>query len=198
MTSQALLDWQTTRSHLLDELWDAHAKVGGTGSGRRWRTEQLNWSLVMRIAGEFQGFARDLHDESVDYFASQVSPLNASAQTYVSAALTRSRDLDRGNANAKSLGADFGRFGILFWKELDQRWTTTQRVKDALEALNSARNGIAHHDAAKIAKSAQDGWPLSQLATAQRFRTNTGLLAERMDRVMADFLQNLFGGAKPW
>ena len=29
-------------------------------AGRRWQTEQLNWALILRLAAEFQGFARDL------------------------------------------------------------------------------------------------------------------------------------------
>lgn len=34
---------------------------------------EFNWALTLQLAGEFQGFARDLHDLAVDHFATAVS-----------------------------------------------------------------------------------------------------------------------------
>jgi hypothetical protein len=61
VASKALALWRTERTRHLDELLGAHRLVGGTGRGRRWRTSALNEALVLRLAAEFQGFARDLH-----------------------------------------------------------------------------------------------------------------------------------------
>jgi hypothetical protein len=64
MTSVALNAWRSTRAGRLDRLRSAHTAIGGSGRGRRWVTEELNHALVLRLAAEFQGFARDLHEES--------------------------------------------------------------------------------------------------------------------------------------
>lgn len=64
MTSAALAGWQEERAERLAQLVDAHQSVGGSGPGRRVGTEQLNWALILRVASEFQGFARQLHTES--------------------------------------------------------------------------------------------------------------------------------------
>ena len=40
------------------------AQSAESDPARRKATEQLNWALALRLAGEFQGFARDLHDEA--------------------------------------------------------------------------------------------------------------------------------------
>lgn len=42
----------------------AHAH-GWDRPGRRYRTGQLHLALIVRLAGEFQGYARDLHDQAV-------------------------------------------------------------------------------------------------------------------------------------
>jgi hypothetical protein len=34
--------------------------VRGANSGRRWITDELNHALILRLAAEFQGFARHL------------------------------------------------------------------------------------------------------------------------------------------
>lgn len=66
--SDAHADWIGQRQARLAELFAAHATIGGSGRGRRWRTSQLNWALTLRIAGEFQGYARDLHTLAVGHF----------------------------------------------------------------------------------------------------------------------------------
>lgn len=58
MSSAALTSWRTDRAARLDRLVAAHAAVGGAGPGRRWVTEELNHALILRLASEFQGFAR--------------------------------------------------------------------------------------------------------------------------------------------
>lgn len=93
----------------IDELLAAHATVGGTGRGRRWRTAQLNRSLVLVLAAEFQGFARELHDAAVQTFARWSAGGNEALERVLEVRLTEGRQLDRGNAQPGSLGSDYGR-----------------------------------------------------------------------------------------
>jgi len=86
--------------------------IGGPAPGRRWRTAVLNEALVLRLAAEFQGFARDLHDLACDLFALWTAPLNPAVERVVRASLAEGRELDRGNAHPGSIGRDFGRFGF--------------------------------------------------------------------------------------
>ena len=88
------------------------------GPGRKWNTDQLNRSLVLAVAAEFQGFARDLHDVCVDAFVAEAAPRNAALRTVLRAQLTENRALDKWNATPGNLGADFGRFGIALWPDL--------------------------------------------------------------------------------
>src|SRR5438105_15394129 len=111
MPSTSYRRWTTTRAHALNEIARAHAAVGGTGRGRRYATQQVNHAYVVLLASQFQGFCRDLHSESVGYLVAMIvtSPLR---RPLVQGEFMRGRQLDRGNAQSSSLGADFGRFGI--------------------------------------------------------------------------------------
>lgn len=198
MSSAALVEWQGPRQARIDELITAHARVGGVGSGRRWRTQQLNWSLVLRVAAEFQGFSRALHDEAAVYFIQEVGGLNGDLQAVLYNVVARDRLLDRGNAHPGSLGADFGRFGLDVWPTLTKRYSAASGWNEGLEQLNRARNAIAHDNTATISQLAVEGWPLSQLATVKRFRRSADRLAVGMDTVLAEHLQRLLGGPRPW
>lgn len=197
--SSALTAWTTTRAAHIDDLLAAHTALGGSGPGRRWRTEQLNWATTLALAAEFQGYCRDLHDLTTDEFAQWTGQLNGALQHVITARLTEGRQLDRGNAHPGSLGSDFGRFGLQLWKELARRRPArASKWREALEALNDARNGIAHADASKIAGLVQRGYPLSQLRTTRRFRGALDGLAPMLDDVVADHLGRLFQVPKPW
>jgi hypothetical protein len=62
VTSAALRNWKTDRAAHLDRLLAARRAL--RGMNRRWVTDELNHSLILRMASEFQGFARELHDET--------------------------------------------------------------------------------------------------------------------------------------
>ena len=98
MPSVALVSWQTDRQQRIEELNAAHRAVGGRGPGRRWRTRQLNWAMTLRLAAEFQGFARDLHDLAVDHFATTASGGNTQLAGVLRERLTTNRQLDRQRA----------------------------------------------------------------------------------------------------
>jgi hypothetical protein len=197
MTSAAWDVWDTVRRDRIRELRAAHKAVGGTARGRRWRTQQLNWSLILRIAAEFQGYARDLHDLSVDDFARTVAGTNAGLETVLRERLTSSRLLDKGNANPGALGSDFGRLGIDLWPALSARTTAASGWNADLEALIEVRNAIAHAREHELAGLRARGYP----TTLRMVFTWLGMLdhlAVAMDEVVADQLSRLLGTAAPW
>jgi hypothetical protein len=197
VSSAALLEWQGTRATRLDELYNIHATIGGTGRGRRWRTQQINWAITLRLAGEFQGFARDLHTLSTDCFADWACGGNPAARSVTAAALTLNRQLDRGNAQPSSLGSDFGRLGLNFWTAVTARDRRTPARQTHLERLNEARNAITHSRAAELQALEAAGYPIT-MPTIRTWRRALGALATTMDAVLADHLARLFRRARPW
>jgi len=197
MASTALASWQGERSEHLDELLDAHKLVGGPARGRRWRTAALNEALILRLAAEFQGFARDLHDQASDVFASWIAPSSPTVEQVVRNRLVGGRELERGNAQPGSIGGDFGRFGFEVWRELHRRDGRTARHNESLGLLNDARNGLAHSDDAKLAALREQGYPLA-LGTFRRWRRDLDALAANLDDETSNHLARLFGRQRPW
>lgn len=197
MSSAAYAAWTGARAHRLDQLITAHIAVGGSGPGRRWETEQLNWALTLMLAGEFQGFCRDLHDEAVDFLVNIVS-LSPAVESVLRSQLTRDRKLDRGNARPETLREDFLRFGF----DLRAAINAAQRVRGprcwaGLSKLNSARNAIAHANHAALVSLQQEGYPINK-RTILRWRGQLDALAQKMDDVVAAALDVLLGAGRPW
>ena len=118
MPSQALQTWLTVRKQALDEIENAHRRVGGTRRGRRHATRQINYAYTVLLSSQFQGFCRELHDECIGLLVQWITPIGLRAAFERS--LLLGRKLDTGNPNPGNLGADFGRFGFKFWNEVDQ------------------------------------------------------------------------------
>jgi hypothetical protein len=197
MASTALNVWQTTRLPRLAELERAHATVGGQGPGRRWRTETLNHALVTRLAGEFQGYCRELHDLVSDRFAAWTAPKNAALEGVIKVSLLESRQLDSKNAQPGSLGSDFSRFGLQFWPRLTTHDRLTQARQAHLERVNRARNAIAHSNQGELQLLAQEGFPMT-LQTYRRWKSAIDHLTRSMDIVTSDYLATLFVQPRPW
>lgn len=197
MPSSSLSTWVYARTDRVTRLRAAHQALGGTGPGRRWVTDELNQALILRLASEFQGFARDLHDEAGLFVAECVAPGNLSVQDNLRIPYTFNRKLNQGNADPGTLGSDFGLFGIVLWAGLQARFQ--DRAKDwnyKLAALNMARNGIVHDDAAKIARVQADGWPFT-LRSVDRWKAALDGLARGMDHVVSGQLKLVYG-TSPW
>src|SRR5205823_5921323 len=105
MPSISYRRWRKTRGRALDEIAQAHAAVGGTARGRRYAMQQINHAYVVLLAAHFQGFCRDLHSECVDHILDVCAPPGP-LRPLLRAEMTRGRQLDRGNAQPSSLGAD--------------------------------------------------------------------------------------------
>ena len=192
MSSIAYRHWRTTRARALDEIAQAHAAVGGTERGRRYATQQINRAYAVLLASEFQGYCRDLHTECVEHFAAIVSPVALRSVTREE--FVWNRQLDRGNANSDTLGADFGRLGIEFWVELvrfDARCTAWKRQ---LDELNVWRNAIAHQD---FDSTRLGGTTMLRLEQVRRWRSACRGLARVFDQMLClDLLTRT--GISPW
>jgi hypothetical protein len=191
MPSVSYRRWRTTRANALDEIARAHAAVGGTGPGRRYATQQVNHAYAVLLASQFQGFCRDLHSECVDHL---VRAIPAPLQPVVRAEFTRGRQLDRGNAQPGSIGADFGRLGVRFWDEVETFSPQNAERRDRLEELNNWRNAIAHQDFDPARLGAATTLRLAQV---RRWRNACRGLARAFDEVMRRHVHALTGAA-PW
>lgn len=192
MPSIAYRRWKGARADALDEIAQAHVAVGGTGPGRRFATQQLNQAYAVLLASQFQGFCRDLHTECIDYLIAFGA--SSALRLTLWSEFTWGRQLDRGNAQPGSIGADFRRLGINFWTEVESYSADTGAWKSALEELNSWRNAIAHQDfdPAKLG-----GTTTLRLAWVRRWRAVCHRLARAFDEVMRRYLENV-SGASPW
>lgn len=197
VASKAYSTWLKERRDRLDELLVAHRLVGGPGRGRRWRTAALNEALVLRLASEFQGFARDLHDLGCEQFASWAAPKNKALENVLRSRLSEGRDLDRGNANPGSIGKDFGRFGFEVWPALTKRDPSSAAHNRSLEDLNAARNGLAHADTGALEALRSRGVPLI-LETYKRWQRDLDALAANLDTELGAQLGTLFSHPAPW
>lgn len=191
MPSASYRRWTTTRAKELDEVEQAHAAIGGTGPGRRTTTQQVNRAYAVLLASQFQGFCRDLHTESVDALTRSVTP--TALQAVLRDELTRHRSLDRGNAHAGTIGADFGRLGLPFWATAIARDPRNDARKDAIDQMNEWRNMIVHQDFSRL-KGARDRLLLREV---RGWRESCNQLARSFDTVIRSHLTDLTG-SPPW
>lgn len=166
-------------------------------NGRQRGTAALIDALVLRLSAEFQGFARDLHDEVCDVFAAWIAPSNTPAQNVVRSRLREDRAIDRGNVHPGSLGKDFGRFGFGIWPALAVRDPMTSTHNRSLARLNTARNALAHADDSRLAELRTAGFPLGQ-PSFRRWRRDLDTLATNLDTEMSIQLARLFSRQPPW
>jgi hypothetical protein len=195
--STACLAWFGHRQARIDQLLAAHRTMGGSGPGRRWRTEQLNWALTLRLAGEFQGYARELHDVAVDHLVAVVAGGNTGLANVLRAGMTARRQLDRGNASPATLEEDYFRLGLRLWPDLQAASFRVPAWKASLAALNEARNAIAHADEGKLIGLRARGYPIT-LTTVHRWNTSLDGLVRTMDDVVGAYLGRLLGTGSPW
>lgn len=192
MPSNALAKWNSEREAALDEIENAHQSIGGAGPGRRNATEQVNHAYTMLLSSQFQGFCRDLHSESIEFIADQVTL--APARLMLRGELLSGRKLDRGNPSPDNIGSDFGRFSPLpFWVEVRSLDKRNQSRKDRLAQLNLWRNAIAHQDF----DPRMLGATTLRLEQVRRWRRACNQLAACFDEVVRLHLTNLFGHS-PW
>jgi hypothetical protein len=196
VTSEALHSWRASRSANLDALIGAHQAVTHGLPGRPSLTSELNHALIARLASEFQGFSRDLHDQAADGFLTSVTVPDPGIRQILRARLEDGRKLDVGNANAGNLGNDFLRIGLRLWPNIHAAYPARgSHWHDWVEWLNLARNGIAHNDPVKLGEAAAVH-PLT-LATFRNARGVLNQFTAGMDAVVETYLRGKTGVA-PW
>jgi hypothetical protein len=193
MPSTSSRRWRSSRAKALDEIASGHAAVSGTRRGWRFNTQQFNQAYAVLLAAQFQGSCRDLHSECVGHVLGTIA-LPPGLERVMFSELTRGRLLDRGNAQPSSIGADFGRFDIAFWNEIQIYDSRNSARMNLLEELNHWRNAIVHQDLDRVTLG---GTTFLRLQKIQRWRGACNRLARAFDDVMRRHLQNLTGSS-PW
>jgi hypothetical protein len=128
----------------------------------------------------------------------QSGGMNPALANVVRIDMSRDRKLDRGNARPSALAEDFGRLGLVLWPALSATSRRAAAWNRNLEALNVARNAIAHDDQGQFLKLQQLGYPSINLSVVRRWKTSLDSLAVAMDDVVAGYLALLLGGPRPW
>lgn len=188
--SSALDCWRTQRLSALDEIEIAHRGIGGSGRGRRYATQELNYGYAMLLSSHFQAFCRELHSECANFMVTALAPL--ALKLALRDALLRGRKLDQGNANPGNLGSDFAVFGLKFWEKVKKLDSRNQARQSLLETLNVWRNAIAHRDFSRMPEG-----PTLHLQRVRAWRAACNQLAGAFDDVMRGHLQAVTGTA-PW
>jgi hypothetical protein len=191
MPSKALTLWDTTRSDAMDRMERVHRAVTGGLAGRPRDVTELNHALFLRLAGEVQGFCRDLHDESIDAICTPAVITQVDLMNAFRANATTGRKLDTGNAGPSQIAQDWTKLGMQVWPALYASYPSATvggaSWNARLEWLNAARNGIAHNDVQKI-QTAHN----VHVLTLNTFRLVRGRLS-----VTGAYLTSAIG-SRPW
>ena len=193
MPSTAYRQWRTVRARALNEIARARDIAAGGAGGRRATNQQIIRSFALLLASHFQGFCRDLHTECVVHVLKVIAPSPA-LEPLLRVELTRGRQLDHGNAQPSSLGADFSRLGISFWTALQAYDPAAATWKQDIALLNEWRNAIAHQD---FTSPNLGGTINLRLVQVRQWRRSCGRLSRTIDTVLRHHLQTLTG-TSPW
>lgn len=196
MPSDALRRWRGERCAVLDSLEAIHNHVTGGRRGRQTGTEHLNLALFLRLAAEFQGFCRDMHDEASTCITGGLPDAYAARVPVLIGVLVNNRKLDRGNASPGNIGADFGNLGMQLWPALYSAYPSKgPKWRSVLERLNDVRNAVAHSDAAKLAHIKQTQ-PLN-FSVFRSWRGSLHATATGLDKAVREYLNDVTG-EMPW
>ncbi len=191
MPSASLNTWNTTRGAALDVLVATHRSLSGTGRGQRYATLQINQAYALLLSSQFQGYCRDLHSECAGYFVQSLP--TGLLRGAIQIVLIQNRKLDQGNPNPGNIGADYNRFGLIFWNEVSNLDLRNQSRKQRLEDLNKWRNAIAHQSFDPVIF----GTGMLRLQQVREWRSACDQLAICFDEVMRSHLQAI-NGVSPW
>jgi len=174
MPSAALLKWQNVRLPSLANV-DTQCVASVAAVPPNFALIDENYrGYILLLAAHFQGFCRDLHTECAQIVASKV---RASLEILFQSQFSARRELDRGNANVKSIIEDFNRFGFNMKTQLNGIVGATA-LKADLHALNEWRNAAAHHNTILPA-----GGPLT-VPLIQSWRNSCNSLATALDKIL--------------
>ena len=182
---------------MLDRLVSTHATITKGKPGRQWETEHMNFALLTRLAAEFQGYCRDLHDGAIDHIVANLTPSGGSGLLLVTrSAFITGRSLDKGNPNWGNLCSDFKRIGLTLADSLETAYPRSYNDWiTSVGRLMEARNAIAHGNEKEILACRQTQ-PLT-LRTFRQWRGRLMRLAVSVDGLVGAHLNSLTG-VKAW
>lgn len=194
MPSVARSSWTTSRAKRLNQLAEAHRLRREDNPGNPAPLEAVNWSMILVLASEFQGFARELHDEAAEFLASSMAQGDQNYFEIIRNNLTAKRELDSANAKPTSLSADFKRLGISdIWADIEGADHEGARWHNQLGVLNAARNAIAHHNPGKL----QTLGVAINANTTRSWRAACNGISKQMDAILRTYLIGTTR-RKPW
>jgi hypothetical protein len=200
--SPALVEWFGPRRMNIEELVRAHAAIGnvgpGAGPGRPplRGTEQLNEALVLRLMTEFQGFVRDLLDLTTIKIV-RSSGCTPAYQAQIITAMTRNREIDRGNPRIDAIKDDLSRLGVTSIGQQLIDKNPAHAVDVAwLKDLVKLRNALAHDDQDELRNLSRSGTRASKRYVINS-RACLGRMAKALDEVVWDYLRDSFS-TDPW
>lgn len=194
MPSTAHAAWIGDQRSRIGELGVAHTSAASNGQA----TCQLLHSMFLRLAAEFQEYARFLHTLTGDVIVNECAPTNAGLAAILSNNFLAKRDLDSSNAKAESIANDFKRLGIPIWDALTTvHGKQVDAWKQTLSHLNTARNAIAHNDGEKFVNLRLSNVDLT-LLTFDQWQKDLDDLVTAMDETAADYLSKMLSITRPW
>ncbi|WP_143031627.1 hypothetical protein [Actinacidiphila guanduensis] len=196
MTSLALTDWNNSRRGKITLLWNLHSQLSGPQSAA-WHAEAALAMVLQRMATEFQGFARGLHDEATEVFVRHVAAGSTNLETILRERMTADRALNKGNAHDDAVKRDFSRLGLTFWPTMQAADKRANTWEKELRKIVEMRNGVAHDDTGKILRLNGDGYNLD-VPTLQSWHKMLDELCVCMDDVVGTYLSALLGIQRPW
>jgi hypothetical protein len=159
---------------------------------------QADMMVIVRLASEFQGFARDLHDQAVEFLVTSAATGNPTLDNVITIAMTADRALSKNNAGDDTLAKDFRRIGLNLWPTINtQNPQQGPILRTKLQKLIAMRNAIAHDNEAQIITLESEGFTLQRTVTRD-WQTSLDTLATIMDDVVGSFLGALMGAPRPW
>ena len=201
--SIALNRWLVERPQSIQRIAEAHAHMGEVdGPGRPLEIGRpLGHAFILRLAAEFQGFARDLFDLCAEHLI-RAAAAPAALQPLLTRGLTGGRAMDSGNATLTALRTDFGRLGV---RNLEGKLALRYSQWDAANGggdpkrfsnLLALRNALAHGNQDQVDEHRRQGhadtisWARQQIPVLNR-------AARGLDRIMWEHLKARTG-AVPW
>lgn len=185
------------RAAALQVLEEAHAHTGNvSGRGRGLDiSKPLAHAYVIGVVSEFQGFTRDLHDLMVQRLVS-ASGADPGLVPILTEGLTAGRGIDRGNADLRTIKADFARVGMtpLDLSTYNPRWGAGDSAE--FPHVFRLRNVLAHGNERRLRALRGEGvqdtvtWARRRLPVLNR-------VGKSLDHLVWDYLQRIIGG-NPW